>query len=138
MVVNTSTHKTNIWVGMYEWRESAEKLRNFTNTFNQHWQALQALNQNKDDWSALFLHVITSKLDPCTLCNWEKLMAKKKLPSIQTQVDFLQERCQILEAKNNTKDMKKIVKFDNKINVPKFRSYVITKISLKCYMCQQP
>lgn len=97
--------------------ESAEKLRKFTNTFNQRRQALKDLNQNTYDWGALLLHVILSKLDPCTLCHWETLMVKKEQPSIQTLVDFLQEVCQILKAKNNTKDMKKIVKFDRKINV---------------------
>lgn len=75
--------------------ESAEKLRYFTNTFNQHRQALQALNHDPDQWGALLLHVITSKLDANTLREWEMKMVKQELPTIQTLVDFLQERCQV-------------------------------------------
>jgi hypothetical protein len=58
--------------------ESAEKLRQFTNTLNQHRQALQALDNDPDLWGALLLHVITSKLDANTVRQWETLNAKNE------------------------------------------------------------
>jgi len=56
--------------------ESAEKLRQFTNTLNQHRQALQALDHDLDLWGALLLHVITSKLDSNTVRQWKTLNAQ--------------------------------------------------------------
>lgn len=83
--------------------ESAEKLRQFTNTLNQQ-QALQALDHDPDLWGALLLHVITSKLDSNTVRQWETLNAQNELPTIYKMISFLHERCQILEAVESSKE----------------------------------
>jgi len=83
--------------------KSADKLRQFTNALNQLRQALQALDHDPDQWGVLLLHVITSKLDENTVRQWETLNAKKELPTIKEIIDYLHDRCQVLEWVESSK-----------------------------------
>lgn len=117
--------------------ESAEKLRHFTNTLNQHRQALQALDHDPDQWGALLLHVITSKLDANTVRQWETLNAKKELPTIKEIINYLHDRCQVLEAVESSKGKsEKIKTFPRKVH--SYASGSGTSMNMKCYMCQEP
>jgi len=97
------SHAKSIYELPYIRDESAEKLRHFTKTLNQHRQALQALDHDPDQWGALLLHVITSKLDANTVRQWETLNAKKELPTIKKIINYLHDRCQVLEAVESSK-----------------------------------
>ncbi|XP_025192847.1 uncharacterized protein LOC112592900 [Melanaphis sacchari] len=113
--------------------ESAEKLRQFTNTLNQHRQALQALDHDPDLWGALLLHVITSKLDSNTVRQWETLNAQNELPTIYKMISFLHERCQILEAVESSKG-----KYEKTKPIPrKLHSYTTRLDQCKARKCNQ-
>jgi hypothetical protein len=128
------SHTKCIYELTYIRDESAEKLRQFTNTLNQHRQALQALDHDPNLWGALLLHVITSKLDSNTVRQWETLNAQNELSTIYKMISFLHERCQILEAVESSKE-----KFEKTKPIPrKVHSYTTrgeSSTGIKCYMC---
>jgi len=103
---------------------------------NQHRQALQALDHDPDQWGALLLHVITSKLDENTVRQWET-NAKKELPTtIKEIINYLHDRCQVLEAVESSKGKSEKAK----TFLRKMHSYASgsgTSTNMKFYMCQE-
>jgi len=95
---------------------------------------LQALDHNIDQWGALLLHVITLKLDSNTVRQWETLNAQNELPTIYKMVDYLQERCQILEAIKSLKGKSEKTKpFQRKLH--SYTSGGKSSMIMKCYRC---
>jgi len=86
-------------------KESSVCLRKFTDDLNMNMQALKALGHDPDAWGALLLHVILVKLDYDTVRNWESIAAKDTLTAIKELITFLNERCQILEAIDSSKNL---------------------------------
>lgn len=124
-------------------RESASKLRKFTNSLNTHIHALQALNQDPYQWGALLFHIISTKIDLHTMRQLEAEIPKGELPSIQFVLDFLEKRCQILESIESTKGLTGRIGITNKnirgstYNQKKVSAFISTS-KMKCYQCQQP
>uniref|UniRef100_A0A2S2PTX9 Integrase catalytic domain-containing protein n=1 Tax=Schizaphis graminum TaxID=13262 RepID=A0A2S2PTX9_SCHGA len=132
-------------------KESSACLRKFTADLNMNMQALKALGHDPYSWGALLLHVILVKLDYNTIRNWESVATKDTLPAIDKLITFLNERCQILEAvdtsknlsnKSNTSTQSKQsyrnqhdkniqYKFNKKVNA------FVTTSRLACYFCKQ-
>ncbi|CAI6362986.1 unnamed protein product [Macrosiphum euphorbiae] len=132
-------------------KESSVRLRKFTADLNMNMQALKALGHDPDAWGALLLHVILVKLDYNTIRNWESIAAKNTLPAVKELITFLNERCQILEAidssknlayKSNNMQLKQnnrnkndtITQFNNN---KRFNAFVTTN-RLACYFCKEP
>lgn len=86
-------------------KESSVRLRKFTADLNMNVQDLKTLGHDPDAWGALLLHVILVKLDYNTIRNWESIAAKDTLPAVKELITFLNERCQILEAIDNSKNL---------------------------------
>lgn len=87
------------------YRESGWRLRALTNALSMNMQALKAQGHDPENWGALLLHIILIKLDPSTMRKWESIAARDELPAVADMMTFLQGRCQILEAVENTKNL---------------------------------
>ncbi|XP_008182367.1 uncharacterized protein LOC103309231 [Acyrthosiphon pisum] len=127
-------------------KESAIKLKNLTDSLNAHIQALKALKHDPYNWGALLLHVIYTKLDTNSIRQWEVEVLRDDLPSVQSMMEFLGKRCQMLESVENAKllifkqndsnySSTKTSKFGTS---KKGASTFLTTYKMKCYLCQQP
>ena len=79
-------------------RESAVELHTLYNSAQGHIRALKSMGQTTDEWGALLLHLMTSKLDRATLKAWERKVNGAAVPTLVAFWDFLNEHCQMLEA----------------------------------------
>lgn len=94
---------------------SAANLRHIYNIITNKLAALKNLGQPVDEWGTLLETIIVNKLDSETKQEWEVCVVKKEnqmasedcdfdisevpLPTLQTFINFLNEQCRLLEAK---------------------------------------
>lgn len=78
--------------------ESAERLRKLYDSLTGHFKALETLGENPRSWGSLILYLITTKLDPITLRQWETETHKLTVISVDRLLEFLQLRFRMLEA----------------------------------------
>lgn len=79
-------------------KESAVNIRTLVDNFQMHLRALAALNESVEHWDSILIYVLTSKKDRTTHREWEKSLAG--MPRLETLLEFLRNRYQILEASN--------------------------------------
>lgn len=79
-------------------KESASNIRSLLDNVQMHMRALKALDEPVDQWSSLLIYIITSKVDRYTHREWEKSINGTKMPQLDTLLEFLRNRYQILEA----------------------------------------
>ncbi|XP_011690502.1 PREDICTED: uncharacterized protein LOC105451630 [Wasmannia auropunctata] len=79
-------------------KESVSNLNTLIDTAQKHIQSLTALGQPTDQWDALLLQLITSKLDKVTLRDWEESVDGTELPNIDSLWKFLRNKCHVLQA----------------------------------------
>jgi len=77
-------------------------LRSLLDEFQKRFRALKLLNEPVESWSTMLIHLLTSKLDFRTSTQWEEFVITQKLskPNIQNLIDFLSDRCRLLETSN--------------------------------------
>lgn len=80
------------------YKESATNLRTLLDSTQMHLRALKSLGEETDHWSTLSICIMASKLDRNTHREWERSVTDKKMPKFDTFIEFLQKRCQVLEA----------------------------------------
>jgi len=73
-------------------------LRKLVDAINGHIKPLTSLGQNPKEWGSLLLHVISIKLDASTLRQWEMESSKSEVALVNALLEYLENRCQILEA----------------------------------------
>jgi transposase InsO family protein len=88
-------------------RESASALKQLLDTTVKHLRALKAMGQPVDSWDALLLHLLTNKMDTSTHKEWEKSLRCNELPTMTEFIQFLQQRCQVLDAVDNNRSTHK-------------------------------
>ncbi|KAJ0177932.1 hypothetical protein K1T71_006805 [Dendrolimus kikuchii] len=76
-------------------KSTALCIRSFVSTIKQQLAALRNLNHNVEQWDAIVLCILTRKLD--ILCNREFQLSKSAEPTVQTLLDFLDNRALALE-----------------------------------------
>lgn len=80
-------------------KESYEKFRTLVDNFSKHLRSLEQLNQPCDQWNALLIFIMTTKLDNNTLREWERHNAKhEELPTLLDLKKFLKARADLLES----------------------------------------
>ncbi|XP_018369742.1 PREDICTED: uncharacterized protein LOC108765485 [Trachymyrmex cornetzi] len=79
-------------------KESAELLRALLDNFQKHLRVLQQLKEPVDKWDTLIIYLMTSKLDPVTKKEWELKVVQEKLSTTKQLVEFINTRCEFLEA----------------------------------------
>lgn len=123
--------------------ESSTDLRKLVDAINGHIKALSSLGQNPREWGSLLLHLISIKLDAATLRQWEIQSSKSEVTSVDRLLEYLEDRCQILETIEASGGLKivqpqqlqfqknsfKLKKFNDKLS-----AFIVTGM-LKCYNC---
>ncbi|XP_041980993.1 uncharacterized protein LOC121734447 [Aricia agestis] len=141
-------------------RESERSLRFLVDHVTKNLRALSSLGQSTQYWDILIIHMVSSKLDTCTLVKWEEMRnSLDEVPTLEQFNKFLTDRADILETLNRNKldKMKASSGFsrptgsnvnnervhtksfsflqgDNKIN--NFKSCIICKGEHKIYECE--
>lgn len=84
-------------------QESSRALRNTIDSVNRNLRALKTLDLPTEHWDILIIHMVTSKLDPSTLRDWEKERNNiTKLPTLQDFNKYLKNRADLLETVEET------------------------------------
>lgn len=79
-------------------KENAFELRQIADGAIKHIQALTALQRPTENWDDMIIYLITSKLDTVTSRKWQTSLTGTELPTFKQLIDFLNHRCQVLEA----------------------------------------
>lgn len=121
--------------------ESAERLRKLYDSLTGHFKALETLGENPRSWGSLILYLITTKLDPITLRQWETETHKLTVISVDRLLEFLQLRFRMLEAIESVDNINtNMVSKYTREHKAKKDIYKSTSLSvtgeLKCYVCK--
>jgi hypothetical protein len=123
--------------------ESSFELRKLVDAINGHIKALTSLGHNPKEWGSLLLHVISIKLDASTLRQWEIESSNSEVASVNALLEYLENRCQILEAIEASGGLKIVQPQQRQFKKNSFKfkrsndqssSFVVTG-TLKCYNC---
>lgn len=78
-------------------KESAGGLRKLNDDFSKNLRALEQLNQPVGEWDTLLVYLISTKLDPFTLREWENVKTDIENPKYEDIKNFLKSRADLLE-----------------------------------------
>ncbi|XP_050294309.1 uncharacterized protein LOC126734653 [Anthonomus grandis grandis] len=124
-------------------RESGRGLRVILDGLQKHMGALTVLKMPTEHWDALICHIVTGKFDNVTRRAWDSKTFIEELPTYKELIDFLKDRCRILESFENSS----LRNASNKIERPRqshpnfhkntSQSFVATNSNKKCTFCQK-
>ncbi|CAH2004051.1 unnamed protein product [Acanthoscelides obtectus] len=97
-------------------RESASELRKIIDTLSKHLRSIVQLGQPIDNWDALIIFIVTSKLPKVTNQDWEKQNKKFRGPTIEKFREFLIDRADFLQTIESKNQEKAAEKFESKHN----------------------
>lgn len=114
-------------------KENHAGLRQILDGITQNKRALQSLGRPVDGWDDLLIYIISSKLDPITLKEWETSLPNPSfIPEFSSLVDFLNSKCQTLESiANKTLNVNPASNKHSKIS-----SNVVTS-NIRCIFCSE-
>ncbi|XP_060536764.1 uncharacterized protein LOC132708412 [Cylas formicarius] len=116
-------------------RESHVATRKLIDTIQRNTRALQNLNEPVNHWDTPIIFVTISKLDNQTRKEWEASTTKITSPKLEDLLNFLKNKCQLLETIDNKSASK-----------DKTHSHVVTnnekhsnqsKFKFRCSFCKQ-
>lgn len=92
-------------------KEAIMELRNLIDSINKHLRSLKSLGLPVDNWDAMLVYLVSTKLDKSTARAWEQHYDEKALPSLQTFLKFLKgadflETLEVKQQPNNKSDKK--------------------------------
>ncbi|XP_043466286.1 uncharacterized protein LOC122501086 [Leptopilina heterotoma] len=117
-------------------KESAVNIRQLIDNFQMHLRALSALNESVAHWDSILIYVLTSKLDRNTHREWEKSLTGKTMPKLETLLQFLRNRYQILEASTFDTVNKTQPNSSQSNNNSKKQSLSVTHSKDFCHFCK--
>lgn len=89
--------------------EDSAALKKLIDSSTETIRALQVLGLPVNQWDAILVHVVVSKLDSETHKQWELKLTKDELPTFQQLEEFLEARWQSLEMITNSKPQQQII-----------------------------
>lgn len=117
-------------------KESYSGLRLLLDGMQTHINALEALKMPTTHWDVLIIYLISSKFDGVTRRAWEtENNSSSGLPTLQQFIDFLKNRCRILDAldQGNNSTNKPVLPPKPKDNQ---KSFAFVSNQNKCYFCK--
>lgn len=123
-------------------QESSRALRDTIDSVNRNLRALKTLNLPTEHWDIIIIHMVTSKLDPSTLRDWERERNTiKTLPTLQDFNTFLKNRADILETMEESSHTKhQPPRRHNDINHNRPKTFVVNhtqkQAQFKCPVCK--
>ncbi|XP_045483078.1 uncharacterized protein LOC123688551, partial [Harmonia axyridis] len=122
-------------------KESYGQIRKFLDEIRRDLRALRSLGQPVDHWDTLLIFTLEAKLDPVTRREWQKSGKVNKFASMEEFLQFLEERCVLLETIESNKTGLKIDKprFErtSKAFVSSFKSCAICKENHPLFICKK-
>lgn len=99
-------------------KESAQNIRLIIDKIQTNLRSLKNLGEEVDHWDTVMIHLVVSKLDRQTHKEWEKSLKGDKMPSFKQFVEFLTEKCQVLESmtSDNSSYLNNVNKSNNRTN----------------------
>lgn len=112
-------------------------LRKLTDDFKKHLRALKNLKEPTEHWDLLLIHIVSSKLNKPTQTEWEKLCLTRADYKVSKFLEFLEQKCKILEkiemiANNNQINNIKSNKYPPKT----YQSHHANAINSQCVLCK--
>ncbi len=89
--------------------DTPSQLRKLVNVFLENTMALKALGQETDSCDYLWIHILTEKLDQDSRREWELKSPGREVQKLKNLLDFLDQRCQALEASPSQSSRKPVV-----------------------------
>lgn len=120
-------------------KENVSELRQISYGVVKHLPALKALRKPVDTWDDLLIHILSSKLDPLTLREWQDTQRSTELPTLKQFTDFIVQRSQTLEAsvKSNVNPTNRVsARLQGLHNTKRQASHVATS-KFKCAYCDK-
>nr|CAI5822893.1 unnamed protein product [Callosobruchus analis] len=118
-------------------KESHSNLRQILDGIQKHLRALDVLNLPVNQWDALLIYLITSKLDNTTLREWSLRTKSNELPTMTDFIQFLKDRCRLLESLENSNLDKSKHNHNNRQNSSN-KSFLANKaFTAKCSFCSK-
>lgn len=77
-------------------KESAPGLRKIGYELRTHLQSLKALKRPVDTWDDIIIHLVSEKIDPVTIREWESSLTSR-YPTVSQLIEFIERKCRTLE-----------------------------------------
>ncbi|XP_051171033.1 uncharacterized protein LOC127287923 [Leptopilina boulardi] len=122
-------------------KESTSELRKLLDTVRSHLRSLKSLGEPVEHWDTLLIYVITAKTDRNSHREWEKSITTTDMPQMKIFLEFLEQRCQILQVTsinvtpNNQNQANGLGKSQN--NTQKKQSFMTSKKPVSCLICKE-
>lgn len=116
-------------------RESFSNLRKLLDNVTTNLNALKVLGEPIDTWDTILIHLISNKLDPISKREWESKCCIQKDITFKVYLNFLNERCKVLENLN-INDSSKTTKTMAQNYQKATKSLVTTKTQI-CTYCKK-
>lgn len=92
------THVKSIFTLIPIKDDTHTNLRKFLDTFQKHFRSLEKLGEDVAHWNTLLIFLLTSKLNSVTRQEWEIFSKNKDSPSVADFINFMTDRCRLLES----------------------------------------
>ncbi|XP_055604125.1 uncharacterized protein LOC129752361 [Uranotaenia lowii] len=79
-------------------REHSESLNRLISDFDKNLQMLDKIGEKTESWSTLLAHMVSMRLDPVTLRQWETHHNSKEVPTYANLMNFLRDQCLVLQS----------------------------------------
>lgn len=116
-------------------RENACELRQIVDGASRHISALEALKRPTSQWDDLLIYILSNKLDPASMREWQNSLTSTELPTYKQFSDFIAHRSQTLEA---------TVKLGTSTSIkpsarakPKSQTACVAAVKFKCVHCNE-
>lgn len=113
-------------------RESADSLKLLVDTTNECLAAVQSYGIDTLSWCPLLILILSRKLDNSSITHWEEhIQGAKLIPPLETFLEFLEIRINILETAS-TNNIHRIIQTKHNTKV-----LLATEKASKCYFCPE-
>lgn len=118
-------------------KESKDSLRQLLDGCQRHLRSLNILGCPTEHWADLVVYLISNKFDNTTRRAWESRNCSNTLHTMDDLLDFLKERCRILETmtSSDTPPTRQPSKPFQHANKPK--TFLVSTNDIKCLHCQK-
>lgn len=120
-------------------KDSYKSSRAFLDNILKHYQALLSLDDDVSHWDTLLLYLLVPKLDVIAKNEWQHIIQKIKKPKINNFIDFLKERCNMLQDGELSKRFNTVVSCSEQKGalIKQSRSYTHVTTKLSCPICKE-
>lgn len=116
-------------------RENACELRQIIDGASRHISALEALKRPTSQWDDLLIYILSNKLDPVSMREWQNSLTTTELPTYKQFSGFIAHRSQTLEA--TVKLSASMSMKSNSRTRPRSQAACVAAVKFKCTHCSE-